>query len=420
MTSRLFSWALHFLLISSVFFCGCLSDTERDGSGSNIQMHLTEIEQTAIDNNRFALDMYRELAGKEENVFFSPWSLNSALSMTYEGARDETAEEIRSVLHFSENVTLEGSYLSALDKRINDNNLGFILSTANAIWVDKDISLIKEYADVVEGYYHSKADNVDFKDTPDDARQTINTWVEQKTADKIKDLIPPNYVDHLTRLVLTNAIYFKGAWVKEFDRTKTWNDIFITGDGRTVTVPMMKRLDEEARFNYLEKRDMQMLQMQYKGENISLLILLPKEHDIVPLEKSLTVDKLDQWKRDLKEQRVDVYIPKFKINANYFLAKNLTKMGMPTAFAEMADLSGISTGKGLFISEVIHQAFIDVDEKGTEAAAATAVLTKEGLSQDTDQMAPIFRADHPFLFLIEDKETNCILFMGKFSDPSKN
>ena len=413
------SWVLPLLLLSSAVISGCLSMPESTKYASDVQMPLTDIGQTAVANNRFALDMYAQLASKDENLFFSPWSLNSALAMTSEGARGRTADEMHSVLHFSGNDSARRQAFSALDLRINANNSGYILSTANALWADRAFPLLGEYADLVNSYYHAKAVNVDFKGDPDDARKTINSWVEQRTAGKIKGLIPPGYVDSLTCLVLTNAIYFNGTWIKEFDRSLTRDEDFFTGEGKAVKVPMMRQLDEGSYFNYLETGDMQMLQMPYQGENLSLVILLPREQDIAPLERSLTVERLAQWRDGLQLRRVDVYIPKFKINANYFLAENFTNLGMPTAFAEMADFSGISPGRELFISEVIHQAYVDVNEEGTEAAAATAVCVAESASPLPEEKVMEFRADHPFLFLIQDRVTGCILFLGKVNDPGK-
>jgi serpin B len=437
------SWTLLFLLMSSVLVCGCMSLPDDTGSEAVVENHLTDAEEMedveemkdieqmtdagdmtnaemiAIANNRFALDMYREVAGRDENVFFSPWSLNSALAMTYEGARGKTADEMRSVLHFSGNDSVRRQSFSSLDHRINANDSGYVLSTANALWVDYGFPLEGAYEDVVIDYYRATAKNLDFSGAPDGARQTINQWVEEKTAYKIKELVPPGYISPLTRLVLTNAIYFNGTWVNQFDGSLTDDEDFFTADGGTVSVPMMRQLDEYVQFDYLETRDMQMLQMPYEGGKLSMTILLPKGHDLASLEWLLSVEMLDQWRKDQEEgARVDVYIPKFKISADYFLKDNLTNMGMPTSFTEMADFSGICPGRDLFIDEVIHQAYVNVNEAGTEAAAATEVGIAEcapGLAEEV----PVFRADHPFIFMILDEETGCILFLGRISDPSR-
>jgi serpin B len=215
---------------------------------------------------------------------------------------------------------------------------------------------------------------------------------------------------------LTNAIYFKGTWVKEFNKSLTRDENFHTSDGGIVNVPMMRRIGQEAIFNYLETEDLQILQMPYLGKKLSMMILLPKEQDILSLESSLSVEKLAQWKEELELQRVDLYIPKFKIDAKYFLGENLANLGMPTAFAD-ADFSGMSANGGLFISAVIHQAHVEVNEEGTEAAASTAVVMSRSIG--AGPRVPVFRADRMFIFMIMDEETGCILFLGRVGDPVK-
>ena len=422
MKARGLSWALLFLLISNAFVCGCISAPESAEADSVVQMdqtdlekNLTGIERTALANNRFSLDLYRELAGEGNNVFFSPWSLSSALAMTYEGARGNTSDEMRSVLYFSENDSLRRESFSALDRKINANDSGYTLSTANALWVDGSFSLLDEYETLVHDTYLARANNLDFRAAPEEARQTINHWVKQKTSGKIVDLIPAGHVDSLTRLVLTNAIYFNGTWMKTFDPSQTRDEDFFTEDGRAVKVPMMRQDDGEARFYYLETGDLQVLEMPYAGGRLSMMILLPHDQDIASLERTLSSEDLNQWRDSLEERRVDVYLPRFKLKANYFLPEILADLGMPTAFSEMADFTGISPDRPLFISQVIHQAYVDVNEQGTEAAAATAVVT-EACAEEPE--IPVFRADHPFLFLIVDDETGCILFLGRVSDPS--
>lgn len=405
----------HILAIFVLPFVTALGQEDMQSEPS-VEVNMTDTKQIAIASNRFALDMYRELAGKDENLFISPWSLNTALAMTYEGARGKTAEEMRSVLHLSGDESVRRQSFSSLEKRFNASESGYILTSANALWVDNNFSLLDGYRDLIDSVYHARAMNLDFVGASDESRKIINTWVEQKTSQKIKDLIPPHYIDSLTCLVLTNAIYFKGTWVKEFNKSQTRDENFHTSDGRIVTVPMMMRLGKDAKFNYLETEDMQILQMPYRGENLSMMILLPKEHDLTRLESSLSVEKLAQWRKGLELRHIDVYLPKFKIDAKYFLAENLQNLGMPTAFAN-ADFSGINAGGGLFISAVIHQAYVDVNEEGTEAAAATAVIMSRSIMMGP--RTPVFRADHPFIFMIQDEETGCILFLGRLSDPGK-
>lgn len=310
---------------------------------------------------------------------------------------------------------------SSLYLRLTRDSMPTIPATRSPLpvpLVDDGFPILGEYEGLLDRIYRARASNLDFRGASEEARNTINLWVENETAEKIKELIPPGYVDSSTRLVLTSAIYFNGTWLKAFDRSLTMDEDFYTGDGMTIAVPMMRQLDEEAEFHYLETRDMQMLQMPYTGENLSLTILLPKTHDIAPLENSLTAERIARWRMGLVLQRVDIYIPKFTVNANYFLKERLTDLGMPTAF-KGADFSGISPGRELFITEVIHQAYVDINEEGTEAAAATAVAMAESAPAAPIEDIPEFRADHPFIFMIQDEETGCILFLGKVSDPGK-
>ena len=413
------------LLISTPFLSGCLEMSEdiqsepvSEQPDPGAMANLTDEEQMALQYNLFALDMYRDLEAGKGNLFFSPWSLSSALSMTYEGARGQTAEEMRSVLHLSANESYRRQSFSHLDQRISAPDSGYMLSTANALWVDDDFPLSTEYRDLVEESYHARSMNLNFQDESEEARATINAWVAENTQGKIVGLIPAGHIHPLSRLVLTNAIYFKGTWENEFDRELTEEEEFFAADGRTVAVPMMVKTGDEAWFPYLEKGDLQILKMPYQGVNVSLLILLPGNKDLDSLERSISAEKLLQWREELREQRVDIYIPRFRFSAKYFLNENLTRMGMPTAFSETADFSGLSPRGGLFISFVIHQAYIDVNEEGTEAAAATAVGVSEGIGDLEDEI-PVFRADHPFIFMITDDQTGLILFLGRFSQPEE-
>lgn len=376
-----------------------------------------EWDETVSASNRFALDMYRELAKEKGNVFFSPWSLNYALAMTYEGARGKTREEMSSVLHFSASESARRRSFSQIDNMINAPDSGYALHSANALWVERRFTLEDEYADLIEQIYHARATNLDFIFEGEKSRKTINAWVEEKTCQKIMELIPPDVIDDLTCLILTNALYFKGRWRLEFDRKLTAKEDFITGEGRTVAVPMMRRLDDNASFGYFELGELQILQMPYVGEKLSLTILLPGKNDLSLLESSLDMETLSLWMMRLVKTRVDIYIPKFKIASNYLLNESLIKLGMPTAFDDAAvDFTGMSTkwGRLLYISRVFHKAHIEVNEEGTEAAAATAVVIKiRGLPPKP----AVFRADRPFIFMITDDQTGLILFMGRVNDP---
>jgi serpin B len=379
------------------------------------------ISKVVNANNQFAIDFYSNLKGKERgNLFFSPYSISTALAMTYERAHGQTAKEMQSVFHFSEDHTVRRSSFAAVYNRLNKVDARYKLRTANALWVQKDYRLLNEYIETAEKYYGGKATNVDFRAAAEEARKAINHWVEEKTNNKIKDLFAKDSLNDLTRLVLTNAIYFKGDWVKQFDKGKTKDEDFKVSKDKKIKVPMMRRTDNEAIFNYGETDELQTLEMLYEGEELSMLILLPKYVNLGHLEKSLTVGNLNQWKSLLKRQRVDVYLPKFTFTLKYTLNENLKGMGMVSAFTPPeqpsgANFSGINGKKDLFIQLVIHQAFIDVHEEGTEAAAATGVAMR--ITSLPPKRVPVFYADHPFIFLIQEKETGNILFMGRVINP---
>lgn len=367
-------------------------------------------------NNQFALDLYAELGQGEDNIFFSPYSIASAMAMTYEGARGKTAEDIQSVFPFPVDDKLRRSAFAAIHDQLNKQDSKYELNTANSLWVQKDHKLLDSYLTTVKRFYGGDATNLDFIGSTEESRETINRWVESKTNNMIKDLLPSDSLNSLTRLVLTNAIYFKGAWLKPFDKGHTGLKEFRASPSTKILVPTMKHEGEKSKFNYAQTDDLQILEMPYKGDDLSMLIFLPKDDDLSSLEGSLTLDKIDDWKNKLTKQQVDVFLPKFSFDAKYYLKEILKKMGMPAPFSPAADLSGIDGAKGLFLGQVIHQSFIDVNEEGTEAAAATAFGVLGGLDEETKL---VFRADHPFLFIIHDKTNGNILFIGKVRNPEQ-
>jgi serpin B len=373
------------------------------------------IDSVVNANNRFCLELYANLKVSEKgNIFFSPYSITTALGMVYEGARGQTAQEIQAVFHFCEDENIRRPAVAGIFEQLNKKDAKYKLSTANALWIQKDFKLLDAYTNTIEKYYSGKATNVDFKGAAEQARKTINKWVEDRTNYKIKNLFPPNSLTPDTRLVLTNAIYFKGTWVKQFDKKETHEEDFETGKGETVEVPMMRRIDNNARFSYGETEYLQILEMDYEGGELSMIILLPKSIDLERLEEWLTVENLNDWRNGLSEQRVEVFIPKFTFTSKYTLNENLKELGMPLAFSEAADFSGIDGMKSLFIQIVVHQAFVDVNEEGTEAAAATGVAME---CTSVAPRIPTFRADHPFIFMILEKSAGNILFLGRVSDP---
>ena len=386
--------------------------------------NLSDIKNVVDANNQFALDYYSKLKTKNEgNIFFSPFSISSAFIMVYEGAKNETAEEIRSVFYFPEDSNLRRAEYTSIFNELSKRDKKYTISITNALWAQQDYQFSKDYFDNVEKYYGGKVTNLDFKKDAEGSRITINSWVENQTNGKIKGLIPSGVIKTMTKLVLTNAIYFKGEWVKQFNKNDTKEENFRTSNGETVKVQMMRQTDDEgAIFNYAENSNLQILEMPYAGNELSILFLLPKKDNLTKLESRLSTKNISEWKKDLEEQRVKVYIPKFKFETKYLMADDLKEMGVSLAFSNLADFSGMTASgkKDLEIDEAIHQAFVEVNEEGTEAAAATAVIARP-LGGDGPQIRPkipIFRADHPFIFLIQQKSTGNILFMGRVVNPN--
>jgi len=375
-------------------------------------------------NNRFAFDLYSQLKeGENANLFFSPFSISSALAITGEGAKGQTADEIRSVFYFTSDATTLRNGYAGINAAINSGDAAYSLRTANALWAEKTYPFLSEYTENAERYYGAKVTNLDFIGQPEASRITINQWVEEQTNDKIKDLLPAGTIDPITRLVITNAIYFKGDWVKQFDKERTADEDFRTASGKTVKVSMMQRTDEDAIYRYAETDDLQFLAMPYEhagGRQLSMVVLLPKGDRLALVEPSLNAETLSALQQAATSRQVRVYFPKFKLETRYDqLGRTLAAMGMPTAFTDRADFSGMDGTRNLLISDVIHQAFVDVNEEGTEAAAATAVVMRLAAAPVEPEPVPVFRADHPFLFFIHDDETGMILFIGRISDPSQ-
>jgi len=378
-------------------------------------------------NNRFALDIYQKLCSSQGNLFCSPYSISTALALAHAGAKGQTEMQMARVLHFptiddsnsAQSVMNMDDFASAFGKIIKDLNEraaagDYELRVANALWGQKGYSFLKEYLELIKSHYEGNLHEVDFVAATESARQTINSWVEEKTNDKIKELIKPGVLDAMTRLVLTNAIYFKGNWQRQFEENKTKDAPFNLLNGQKTDVPMM---NQTAEFGYMENKDFQALELPYVENELSMIILLPKQIDgLAPLEQKLTFDNLKTWLGQLHKREVVVSIPKFKITSQFSLASVLKSMGMTDAFsARKADFSGMTGNRDLCISAVIHKAYVDVNEEGTEAAAATAVTMK--LTSVGPSHTPVFLADHPFLFLIRDNQSGSILFIGRVTNP---
>ena len=367
-------------------------------------------------NNRFAFELYREFKDEGGNIFLSPYSALSALAMACEGARGDTLRQMASVLHLPQNtIFLRVSFLET-HKRLNKNDGSFILSTANALWANKGYPFNESYFELVREYYGGKAETLDFENDASGSCRAINSWVGDNTAGKIKDIVSEDSVDSSTRMILTNAVYFKGKWDREFDEGETKKMDFKAGAGNNVSVDMMSLSGQK--FNYAEKPGLQVLELPYKGGRLSMFVFLPAEGGMASFEGSLDDPEFRQIKGMLKREEVAVLVPRFKFLSKYSLGPALTDLGMPDAFLpSKADFSGMTGKKDLFIQSVLHQAFIEVNEEGTEAAAATAVSFAITATQDEGPVT--FYADHPFVFLIYDNETATILFLGRVNDPGQ-
>ncbi len=374
--------------------------------------HQASIAATA--NNAFGFGLFQRVvnANQEKNVFLSPYSISSALAMTYAGARGNTAQEMAASLRYGDaSDAIHASFQTLTEYLQKSEKKGCRLYVANALWGQQDYSFQKEFLGLVDRYYAGGFNTVDYIGATEKARKRINQWIMQHTAEKIKELIARGDIDVDTRLVLTNAIYFKGDWAQRFSEQKTRKSPFWLDSGKSVDVPMMAN---SGVFAYAEPDDtLQVLELPYEGDALTMVVLLPRKGRR-PLENDLTPPTLAAWLSALHKEEVELFLPKFKFQSKFYLKKFLKTMGMHDAFDERADFSAMTGRKDLYIGKVIHQADIEVNEEGTEAAAATAVV----MQRKSMSLRVMFRVDHPFIFLIRHKPTGTILFMGKVMNPN--
>jgi len=370
----------------------------------------------AKDNNAFALDLYAKLSAAKGNLSFSPYSISTALAMTYAGARGQTAAQMANVLHFGPDAPALHKAFGGLITGLNEAGKrgDFSLVVANALWAQQGYKFEQDFLDLVASAYRGGVQEVDFQKATEAARKTINGWVEKQTNDKIQNLIPAGVLDELARLVLTNAMYLKAPWQSPFDEKATREGQFTLLDGSKVRAPLMH---QTRRLGYLAGEGFQALELPYKGGSLSMVVFLPMRVDGLPrFEQALTAEKLAGWLAALVPREVVVTLPKFRVASSFNLADALKSLGMTDAFGEGADFSGMNGRRDLFIQAVLHKAYVDVNESGTEAAAATAVVMRvKGI---VGREAPIFRADRPFLFLIRDRRSGSILFLGRLMNPT--
>ncbi|MFC2039051.1 serpin family protein [Chloroflexota bacterium] len=380
---------------------------------------LTDLEDLAAGNGEFTFDLYQALKGTEGNLFYSPYSISQALAMTYAGAKGETEKQMAETLKFLLPQNGLHRAFNTLDLELSDrgdgasgqDGEGFRLNIVNAIWGQKDYQFLTEYLDTLSENYGAGLRVLDFASEPEPSRITINDWVSEKTEDRIKDLIPQGMIDPATRLVLTNAIYFNAAWENQFEDYMTKEDTFMLLDGEEITVPMMRKTE---RFGYAEGKDYQAIELPYDGRELSMIVLLPDNGKFGDFQDSLDYERVKGIIPDITYQQVDLSLPKFEFESEFSLKQTLAEMGMPAAFSGGADFSGMTGSQGLFISEVVHKSFVLVDETGTEAAAATAVIMKESAAPMGIRVA----VDRPFIFLIRDIQTEAILFAGRVMNPA--
>ncbi len=363
--------------------------------------------------NNFTFKAYSLLSNESGNLFFSPFSISTALSMAAEGAGGKTLEEMRNILELSNDSSANRKGFESLLNSLNAKNASYNLSIADAIWIEKTFSIKQEFSNVLSTYYYASAQQADFANNPDGERTNINSWVASKTNNKILDLIPQGGLNSYTRLVIVDAIYFKGNWAQQFNKSETQNATFFISQSKNVSVPMM-HLSKSENASYYSDNELKALEMDYQGDNLSMLILLPN-HSLSEVEAGLSSIKISDIRAQLVRQPVQVWLPKFSMTKSKEMSDLLKELGMKSAFGPYtADFSGINSTEGLYISNVFHKAFINVDETGTEAAAATGVV----IGITSIEILPEFRADHPFLFFIIDKHTGSILFMGRVADPT--
>jgi serpin B len=367
--------------------------------------------------NTIAFKFYSKEAAKPGNLFFSPYSIQTAFAMVYEGARGKTAKEIASVFAFQEKTAEVRRSAESLKKDLAAAAKGAEFNQANSFWAQEDYKFLPAYLKTLRGPYGAEARSVNFKTKTEEARGAINGWTEKQTKGKIKDLFPAGSLDPLSRLVLVNAVYFKGTWQAPFNKEMTSDADFTKTGGEKIQVKMMSATGTR-QAEYSENEELQALRLPYKGGGLSMLVLLPREgKNIAETEKVLTGEKLEAVRKSLEEQKVKVFLPKFTFSSGFVLNGTLADLGMPLGFTDAADFSGMDGTRKLYIQKAFHKAFVEVNEEGTEAAAATGVAM--GVKSMPSFDFAMFRADRPFLFFIEDSKTGLILFMGRMEDPTK-
>jgi serpin B len=405
------------LLLFGVIAGKCENDNE-DQLENLVEVDIAERSlHEQIFVNAFAIDMYLQTAQGSGNIFFSPFSIISAMAMTYAGADGETAKEMENALHFHRHKSGVHELIRTYSDRFNNiaNELG-IVEVANRLWPDRDVELLPEFSETMRDFYTAGVEQADFKHDAETYRLAINEWVSDKTHEKIRDILQSGDVNSETILVLVNAIYFNSVWKYQFEKNNTREAPFYASKGKTQTAQMMSITEN---YRYLRNPELQMIKIPYNIPGFSMLVLLPTENgsfsELENLEQNLNERTLTRWISEMNETKVELKLPRFSMTNRINLSDILVNLGMPSAFSEnnanFSQMVKSSNRNNVFISKVIHQSFIEVDEAGTEAAAATAVVMIQ--RANIEPRVESFIANRPFMFLIMDDETGVILFMGR-------
>jgi serpin B len=394
-------------------------------AGDVIKSDTTRLEEPLIEdselitqvdgNNDFAFNLYRELGGEDQdNLLLSPYSVTTALAMLYAGARENTQLQMKEVLKYQLSQSNLAAFFNYLDSTLEGRGKTvsspdkFSLKTANAVWGQVDYEFLEAYLDVLAANYDAGLRLCDFEEDTEGSRLKINDWVAAQTENRIQNLLAPGSVTQLTRLILTNAVYFKSAWDSQFTESLTGPEDFSCWDEHSEKVDMMRQSEE---FKYLNGSGYQAVELPYAGREMAMMIILPDSGNFSQIESNLDAAVIRQIADRMEERRVNLTLPKFEANFSFSLNKALIQMGMTDAFKGTADFSGIDGKKSLFIDNVVHKTFIKVDEYGTEAAAATAVIMT-GSAPGQSRVIEM-KIDRPFIYLIRDIQTNQILFLGR-------
>lgn len=380
-------------------------------------------DAAADSTQQFTFALYEQMAKDakpDENLFISPVSIHVTLAMVAAGAEKNTEKQMLAALQLPALGKKESAAFGKMLAALEPKSDAYQLAVANRLWGEKGYAFKPAYLETAKKDFLAPLEQLDFSGSPEPSRATINRWVEKQTNDKIKDLLPAGSISSTTRLVLTNAIYFKGTWQREFAKDRTRDAAFFTKNAQRANPAEVKKVPlmyQEANFPAYAADDFQAVALPYQGDRLEMIVLLPRDVEgLAALEKKLTAKFFAETRENLRDTKVKLWLPKFKLEESYEMNDTLIALGMADAFsAEKADFSGMTGDRDLFLSAVYHKSFVDVNEEGTEAAAATAGVMMLRMARPRDEF--IFRADHPFIFAIYDRETETVLFLGRMVSP---